>query len=176
MLQVTRMIRGFVPVLFSTNSQTFEMGKILRFTIGEPLMHVRTLSSLSPRVSPLIFLFSLLICISVSLRVFHLFFSLLLCGVFCVVLYSVFCVLCCVVFGCVSVFGCVGKILMDARGDTDVPIVCYTWVLRRKTNRTISQLVPSAVSLRMARGEQCVQVKRVSGGLGGVLFSTCSRN
>ena len=64
---------------------------------------------------------------------------------------------------------------MDVRGGTDVPIVCYTWVLRRKTNRTISQLVPSAVSLRMARGEQLYQVKRISGGLGNVLFSTYSQ-
>ena len=36
--------------------------------------------------------------------------------------------------------------LMKARGDADVPIVCYTLVLGRKTNRTISELVPSAVS------------------------------
>ena len=63
---------------------------------------------------------------------------------------------------------------MAARGDTDVPIVCYTWVLRRKTNRTISQLVPSAVSFRTARGEQCVQVKRKSGGLGNVFFDLFS--
>ena len=44
--------------------------------------------------------------------------------------------------------------MVEARGDTDAQIVCYTWVLGRKTNRTISQLVPSAVSLRIAGVEQ----------------------
>ena len=46
-----------------------------------------------------------------------------------------------------------GEILVEARDDTDVHIVCCTWVFGRKSNRTISQPVRSAVSLRRA-GEQ----------------------
>ena len=64
---------------------------------------------------------------------------------------------------------------MKARRDSDVQIVRYTWVLGRKTSRTISQLVPSAVSFRTAGVEQCVQAKRMIGGLGNMLFSTCSQ-
>ena len=52
------------------------------------------------------------------------------------------------------------------REDTDVPIVRYTWVSGRKTNRTTQQLIPSAVSLRRAGVEQLYQVKRMIGGIG----------
>ena len=80
MLYVTRIIGGFVPVLFSTNSQTF------------PVSLSISLFSLS--------LFSLLICISFhlclssSLSSLLLFSLLLCCGVFCAVL------LCVVVCAC----------------------------------------------------------------------------
>ena len=68
------------------------MGKILGFTIGELLMYVRTLSSLSPFVSPP---FSLFISVSSSL----LFASVVFCAVLC---YAVLCcvVLCCAVVWC----------------------------------------------------------------------------
>ena len=44
-----------------------------------------------------------------------------------------------------------GEILLEARSDTDVQIVRWIQVQGRKTNRTIQQLVPSEVSLRIAR-------------------------
>ena len=44
-----------------------------------------------------------------------------------------------------------GEILLEARNDTDVQIVRWIHVQGRKTNRTIQQLVPSEVSLRIAR-------------------------
>ena len=50
--------------------------------------------------------------------------------------------------------GKVRETLVEASSDTDAQFVCYAWVLERKTNRTISQLVPSAVSLRRAGIEQ----------------------
>ena len=59
--------------------------------------------------------------------------------------------------------------------DTDVQIVCYAWRRGRKTNRTISQLFPSAVSLRRAGVEQLYQVKRMIRGTGIMLFSTFSQ-
>ena len=43
-----------------------------------------------------------------------------------------------------------GETLVEARSDTDVQIVRQTLVQGRKTNRTIQQLVPSEVSLRIA--------------------------
>ena len=57
----------------------------------------------------------------------------------------------------------------------DVQIVLYIWVRKRKTNRTISQQVPSAVSLRITETEQLYQVKRMIGGIGNVLCSTFSQ-
>ena len=60
--------------------------------------------------------------------------------------------------------------------DTDVQIVRYASVLGRKTNRTISQLIPSAVFLKIAETEQHYQAKRMIGGIGNILFSTDSQN
>ena len=57
----------------------------------------------------------------------------------------------------------------------DVQIVLYIWVRNRKTNRTISQLVPSAVSLRITETEQLYQVKRMIEGIGNVPCSTYSQ-
>ena len=65
----------------------------------------------------------------------------------------------------------VGQTLVEARGDTDVHIVRYAWRQRRKTNRTVSQLV----SLRTAETEQLNQVKRMTRGIGHALFSTYSQ-
>ena len=48
--------------------------------------------------------------------------------------------------------------------------------LGRKTHRTISQVVPSAVSLWIAGREQLYQVKRMFGGIGNVLLSTFFSN
>ena len=64
-----------------------------------------------------------------------------------------------------------GETLADARGDTDVQIVRYAWVLGRETNRTISHLVLSAVSLRITGAEQPHQVKGMIGEIGFDLFS-----
>ena len=64
---------------------------------------------------------------------------------------------------------------MEVRSDTDVQIVRYPWVSGRKTNRTILQLFPSEVSLRIAGVEQLHQVKRLISGIGNELFSNCSR-
>ena len=47
---------------------------------------------------------------------------------------------------------------MDARGDTDVQIIRYAFVLGRKTNRTI----------RITETEQLYQVKRMIEGIGNV--------
>ena len=47
-----------------------------------------------------------------------------------------------------------GETPVEASSDTDAQIVCYTPFLVRKTNQTISQLVLSAVSLRIAGVEQ----------------------
>ena len=58
-------------------------------------------------------------------------------------------------------------------------LACKSFVMlclwERKTNRTTSHLVPSAVSIRIAGVEQCVQVKRMIGGIGNVSFSTYSQ-
>ena len=43
------------------------------------------------------------------------------------------------------------------------------------TNQTISQLVPSTVSLRITETEQLCQAKRTIGGIGHMLFSTDSQ-
>ena len=59
---------------------------------------------------------------------------------------------------------------------TDAQIVRYTSVWERKTNRTISQVVPSNVSLRTTGAQQLHQVKRMIGGIGNMLFSTDSQN
>ena len=61
-----------------------------------------------------------------------------------------------------------GKVKVNS--DIDGQIVLYTWVWKRKTNRTISQLIPSAVSLRITGAQQLCQVKRMIGG--SMLFST----
>ena len=64
-----------------------------------------------------------------------------------------------------------GETLVKARGDTDVPIACYTRVfLGPNTNLTISQLVPSAVSLRITETEQLYQAKRMIGEIGRANF------
>ena len=69
-----------------------------------------------------------------------------------------------------------GETLMEARSDTDVQIVRLTWVQGRKTNRTIQQLVPSEVSLRIAGTiSQLHTVKRMIRGLGIVTISTYSQ-
>ena len=47
---------------------------------------------------------------------------------------------------------------------------CGLW-----TNRTMSQLIPSAVSLRIAETEQLYQAHRMIGGIGNVLHSTYSQ-
>ena len=65
-----------------------------------------------------------------------------------------------------------GETLVKARDDTDVR---HAWVLGRKTSRTISQLVPSAVSLRVAGAQQLHQVKGMIGGIGNVPCSTSSQ-
>ena len=80
--------------------------------------------------------------------------------------------LCCAVFG--SMWLC-GKTLVDARGDTDVPIVRYTWVLEAKEQSNHLTAGSFRNLLRVARGEQSVQVKRKIGGLGNVLFSIYSQ-
>ena len=87
MLHATRVIRGFVPVLFSTNSQTFRVSP--------------SISSLFP--SSLFSFVSLFICVSPLL--FHLFFSSVLC---CCVLCVVLCcwVSLCFVVLCVRVCVC----------------------------------------------------------------------
>ena len=46
---------------------------------------------------------------------------------------------------------------------------------REETNRTMSQLIPSAVSLRIAETEQLYQAQRMIGGIGNVLLSTYSQ-
>ena len=55
--------------------------------------------------------------------------------------------------------------------DTGVPIVCYTsFFFLRNTNVTISQLVPSHVSLRITDAQQLLQVKGMIGGIGDMLY------
>ena len=46
---------------------------------------------------------------------------------------------------------------------------------REETNQTMSQLIPSAVSLRIAETEQLYQAQRMIGGFGNVLLSTYSQ-
>ena len=59
--------------------------------------------------------------------------------------------------------------------ENDVRIVRYAWRKGRKTNRTVSLLIPSAVSLRRAGVEQLYPVKRMVGGFGNMLMSVqCS--
>ena len=58
-----------------------------------------------------------------------------------------------------------GETLVDARGDTDVQIVRYTWVQGRKTNRTI----------RITVAQQLYQVKWMIEGIGNVPCSTYSQ-
>ena len=43
--------------------------------------------------------------------------------------------------------------------------------IHEETNRTNSQLIPSAVSLRIAENEQLYQAQRMIGGIGNVLLS-----
>ena len=58
---------------------------------------------------------------------------------------------------------------------------CVLWLLwwrrerREETNQTMSQLIPSAVSLRFAETEQLYQAQRMIGGIGNVLLSTYSQ-
>ena len=52
------------------------------------------------------------------------------------------------------------------------------WWRRKRgaeTNRTMSQLIPSAVSLRIAETDQLYQAKRMIGGIGNVLLSSYSQ-
>ena len=59
--------------------------------------------------------------------------------------------------------------------------MCVLWLLwwrrerEEETNRSMSQLIPSAVSLRIAETEQPYQAKRMIGGIGNVLLSTYSQ-
>ena len=46
---------------------------------------------------------------------------------------------------------------------------------REETNRTMSQLIPSAVSLRIAETEQLYQAQRMIGGICNVLLTTYSQ-
>ena len=46
---------------------------------------------------------------------------------------------------------------------------------REETNRTLPQLIPSAVSLKIAETEQLYQAQRKIGGIGNVLLSTYSQ-
>ncbi len=62
------------------------------------------------------------------------------------------------------------EILMEVQSDTDVQIVRVTWVQGRKTNRTIQQLVPSEVSLRIAGDIKFCRVKLMIRGFG--VFNT----
>lgn len=66
---------------------------------------------------------------------------------------------------------------MEARSDSDVQIDREIWVQGRKTNRTIQQLVPAEVSLRIAETclEQFYEVKRMIRGLGAVTALTYSQ-
>ena len=60
-----------------------------------------------------------------------------------------------------------GETLMEARSAANVQIARQTWVQGRKTNRTIQQLVPPEVSLRIAGTKtQFYQVKRMIRGNG----------
>ena len=55
---------------------------------------------------------------------------------------------------------------MEARSGSDVQIDRQIWVQGRKTNRTIQQLVPAEVSLRIAETrQQFYEVKRMTRGL-----------
>ena len=55
---------------------------------------------------------------------------------------------------------------MEARSGVNVQITRQIWVQGRKTNRTIQQLVPSEVSLRIAGTiMQFYQVKRMIRGI-----------
>ena len=57
---------------------------------------------------------------------------------------------------------------------------CVLWLSwwrrerREETNRTTSQMIPSAVSLRIAETEQLYQAQRMIGGIGNVLLSAYS--
>ena len=67
-----------------------------------------------------------------------------------------------------------GKTLAKARFDIDGQIVRYAWRKVRKANRTISQLVPTNVSLKTTEAQQLYQVKRMITGIGNVPCSICS--
>ena len=64
---------------------------------------------------------------------------------------------------------------MEVRSDSNVQIDRRTWVQGRKTNRTIWQLVPPEISLRIAVTEQFYQVKRMIRGIGGGTSLTYSQ-
>ena len=66
----------------------------------------------------------------------------------------------------VAVAGCCGccvVVVVEEEGEEE------------ETNRTVSQLTPSAVSLKITGSQQLHQVKRMIGGIGNVLFSTYSQ-
>ena len=60
--------------------------------------------------------------------------------------------------------------------DIDGQTFRCAWRKGRKTNRTISQLVPSNVSLRITGAQQLYQVKRMIRGIGNVPCSTLFSN
>ena len=73
-----------------------------------------------------------------------------------------------------------GETLMEDRSSSDVQIDCQNWAQGRKTNRTIQQLVPSEVSLRIAGAQKsCIAnsylVKRMIRGLRNEMFLTYSQ-
>ena len=78
------------------------------------------------------------------------------------------CVCVCV---CVCLFVCVCVCLLRAV----VLIVCYPWEEGPEAKRANSQLVPSNVSLRITGIQQFYEGWPMSGGIGNVLFSTCSQ-
>ena len=66
--------------------------------------------------------------------------------------------------------------LVEVRRDSNVQIDLQTWVQGRKTNRTIQQLVPPEISLRIAATDiQFYQVKRMIRGIRGGTSLTYSQ-
>ena len=143
----------------------FRMGKILSFTIGKPLMHVRPLSSVSPPVSPSIsllsfpllsshlYLFSFSsLTISVSLLFFSFISSSLLFA-------SVWCVLCCAVL-CCTVLCCA--------------VLCCCVLLYVVVLLSLVVLCVCVSLCHVSGVEQCVQVMRRISGIGNVPSKTYS--
>ena len=68
-----------------------------------------------------------------------------------------------------------GETPVEASRNTNAKIVRYIFSWERKTNRTISRLVPSNVSLGTTGPEQLHQAQRMMGGIGNMLFSIFSQ-